>query len=269
MSKTISTKPLTNAQLMDSVPSIFQKTPHKSRSERYVHVPTIEVIDYLRKHGFVPVQAFESRILKDKQHRRNFAKHLIRLRERKYVETDKQPSLIPDIVLTNSHNGKCSFRLEAGLYRMVCSNGLIIRSEDHGTLRVPHSGQIKEKVREGCEFMSKSVPKILEATKAWDKIKLSQPKQINFAKHALELRFHGNTPPITTAQALEVRRNEDEAPTLWRVFNRLQENLMSGGITGKTANGRTVTTKRVTSVNNSLSFNRGLWELAEEVAERA
>ena len=267
-------RPLSDAQLQELVPSIFTTDKHGSRSERYGHLPTIDVLRSLRKSGFVPVQAFQSRVkptsrLGTAEERVPYAKHLIRLREKRFVEADLNINdVIPDIILTNSHDGTSSFKLEAGLYRLVCSNGLVIRSESFGDIRIPHSQHIFDRVKEGVGVMAKHVPEIMRVTKAWDKIKLDRRQQLRLAREALALRFHG-TPPIDVEMALTNRRNEDEAPTLWRTFNTLQENLLMGGQQGRSATGRNTTTRLVTSVNNSLLYNRGLWELAEAMAHKA
>lgn len=267
-------RPLSDAQLEELVPSIFTTNKHRSRSERYGHLPTIDVLRSLRKSGFVPVQAFQSRVkptsrLGSAKERTPYAKHLIRLREKRWIEADLSVNdVIPDIILTNSHDCTSSFKLEAGLYRLVCSNGLVIRSESFGDIRVPHTANIFDRVKEGVDVMTKHVPEIMRVTKAWDKIKLDRRQQLRLAREALALRFHG-TPPIDVETALLNRRNEDEAPTLWRTFNTLQENLLMGGQQGRSASGRNTTTRLVTSVNNSLLYNRGLWQLAEAMAKKA
>jgi hypothetical protein len=261
-------KVLTTAQLQEVAPSIFATKAHSSRSERYAYCSTIDVLAYLRKHAdLVPVQAFQSRVHKDKT-RVKFTKHLVRLRERKYIDMEMKPNtLVPEVVLTNGHDGSSCFQLEAGIFRFICSNGLVVKSSDFASLRVYHSGKVRDKVNEAVAQIGESFPNLMRVTKEWDAIKLTQRQRINFAKEALAIRFHG-IPPITTEQALEVRRNEDEAPTLWRTFNVLQENLLMGGIQGARPSGRRVTVRAVTSVNNSLHHNRGLWQLAEAVASR-
>lgn len=135
-------------------------------------------------------------------------------------------------------------------------------------MRVPHNQNVFDRVKEGVVVMTKHVPEIMRVTKAWDKIKLDRRQQLRLSREALALRFHG-TPPIDVETALLNRRNEDEAPTLWRTFNTLQENLLMGGQHGRSASGRNTTTRLVTSVNNSLLYNRGLWQLAEAMAKKA
>jgi len=259
---------LDNAQLKAAAPSIFTKTPHKSRSERYAHVPTIDVLEQLRKGGFVPTAAIESRIRAGHEDRAGYTRHLIRLRQRADLEKSAKQvgDVVPEVLLINSHDGTSSFRLDAGLFRLVCSNGLIVKSADYGSIRVHNTGrELMEAVQNAANHIVATLPNIITATRAWDKIKLSPAARIRFANRALALRYNGNS-PITAAQALTPRRNEDEAPTLWRTFNVLEENLAKGGIEGQTANGRKSTTRTLKSVNNQLHFERGLWELAESMA---
>lgn len=259
---------LDNAQLKAAAPSIFAKTAHSSRSARYAHVPTIDVLESLRKDGFVPTAAHESRIRSGHEDRAGYVRHLIRLRQRSDLDTSgrKVGDVVPEVLLINSHDGTSSFRLDAGLYRMVCSNGLIIKSQDYGSIRVHHTGsEMLEAVNEAASHIISTLPNIIRVTKEWDKIVLTAAQRTRFANRALALRYNGNS-PITAIQALEARRNDDEAPTLWRTYNVLEENLAKGGIEGQTANGRKSTTRTIKSVNNQLHFERGLWELAEKLA---
>jgi len=266
-------RPLSDAQLQSLVPSIFTEDKHESRSDRYGHMPTIDVLRSLRKSGYLPVQAFQSRVKPDSRHgtaeeRAPYAKHLIRLREKKYTEADvKMNDLIPDIILTNSHDGTCSFRIEAGLYRLVCSNGLIVRSESFGSVRIPHTQKVFELVADGVKNVATYMPEIMRVTKEWDKIVLDRRQQLKLSRDSIAARFAGLA-PITAEQAIENRRNADEAPTLWRTFNTIQENLLMGGQKGRSGTGRQSTTRLVTSVNNSLTYNRRLWDIAETFARK-
>ena len=91
-----------------------------------------------------------------------------------------------------------------------------------------------------------------------------------FATAALALRdgerSEGQTAaPITAEQLLELRRPEDVGHTTWAVFQRVQENMLRGGQTGRTAQGRRIQTRAVGSIDRSVSLNRALWVLAEEM----
>ncbi len=59
------------------------------------------------------------------------------------------------------------------------------------------------------------------------------------------------------------RRWDDRKSDLWSIFNRVQENLVKGGLTGRTANGRRQRTRPVQGIDQNLRLNRALWMLAE------
>ncbi|CRM90434.1 hypothetical protein [Pseudomonas sp. 22 E 5] len=61
-----------------------------------------------------------------------------------------------------------------------------------------------------------------------------------FAHAALSLKYGDpdKSAPITESQMLIPRRFDDSRPELWSVFNRTQENLTTGGLHGRSANGR-------------------------------
>ena len=43
--------------------------------------------------------------------------------------------------MTNSHDGKeFSFQFQAGLYRLVCSNGLVIADAEFANMKIRHMG---------------------------------------------------------------------------------------------------------------------------------
>ena len=88
------------------------------------------------------------------------------------------------------------------------------------------------------------------------------------AAHTLRfgLRSEGQAPASVTAEQLTVaHRPEDVGNTLWLSLNRVQYNVIRGGLPGRTAQGRRITTREVTSIDRNVSLNRALWLLAEEM----
>ena len=91
-----------------------------------------------------------------------------------------------------------------------------------------------------------------------------------FATAALALRYgersDGQSPaPITIDQLIEARRPEDLGYSLWTAFQRIQENALRGGQRGRSVQGRRMQTRAVGSIDRSVSLNRALWVLAEEM----
>jgi hypothetical protein len=70
---------------------------------------------------------------------------------------------------------------------------------------------------------------------------------------------------VTAEQLIEARRPEDLGSSLWTTFQRVQENAMKGGQPGRGAKGRRLHTRPVGSIDRSVSLNRALWVLAEEM----
>src|SRR5690606_12323968 len=98
-----------------------------SRSARYGYVPTIEVVNKLLKHDYVCVHAAQSNVRPNRADHYEFTKHLLRFQLRKYAEAERVVGgLVPEVLLINSHNGTSAFHLQAGLFRFVCTNGLVV-----------------------------------------------------------------------------------------------------------------------------------------------
>ncbi|HEX4918452.1 MAG TPA: DUF932 domain-containing protein, partial [Limnobacter sp.] len=74
---------LTPSDVYRRAPSVFADSAHSSRSERFVPVSTANVLDALLGEGYVVTDAQQSRC-RDAD-RREFTKHLVRLRHRDQV----------------------------------------------------------------------------------------------------------------------------------------------------------------------------------------
>jgi hypothetical protein len=93
-----SATPLADDQIRAVAPSIFAEAAHDSRSERYTYIPTIQVLDALRKEGFSPFMVAQTRVRSDD--RREYTKHMIRLRHANQIEAREAN----EIILLNSHD---------------------------------------------------------------------------------------------------------------------------------------------------------------------
>lgn len=252
--------PLSNEIIGRYAPSILATEPHQSRTDAYRFIPTIEVLDSLRSEGFQPFEVRQTKVRDDS--RREFTKHVVRLRHPDAIGTREEA---PELLLLNSHDGTSSYRLMAGFFRFVCSNGLVA-GDICGDIRVRHSGRIVDDVIEGAVRVLDDVKLAGDRIDAYRSISLDRDEQQLLARSALMLRWNGE-PPITTDQALRVRRAEDVRSDLWTTFNRIQENLTQGGLQARSATGRRVRTKPVTGIDQDVKLNRSLWSLADGMAK--
>lgn len=126
-------RPLTHEELMSHVPSVFGSDKHESRSDRYTYIPTITILESLQREGFQPFFACQTKV-RD-QSKREHTKHMLRLRRAGQLNGHQ----VPEIILLNSHDGSSSYQMLPGLFRGVCTNGLVC-GQSFGEVRVPHKG---------------------------------------------------------------------------------------------------------------------------------
>jgi hypothetical protein len=259
------TDPLSDAQLMRATPSVFAPAAHDSRSSRYAYIPTIDVLTELRREGFQVFSATQARARTED--RRLHTKHLLRLRHASQFGVSAIDST-PEIVLLNSHDGSSSYQMMGGMFRYVCANGLIVPDGICQTVKVQHSGQVRAKVVQGAFEVLDGLTRVVDSRDAMRAVRLSDDESRALARAALQIRFdlpEGAAAPVTDVQALRARRSDDQASDLWTTFNRLQENVIRGGLAGRTAVGTRQRTRAVTGIDQDVRLNRALWTLADEM----
>lgn len=252
-------------------PSIFAESGSAKTSDKYAHISTMQVITALEKEGYLPVKANQSR--SRTEGKREFAKHCIRFRHVDAVAT-LDSGLFPELVLTNSHDGLSSYKLQSGLYRLVCSNGMVAGTT-HQEIRVRHQGDIVSNVIEGTFEIMENSQRLIESAETMGQIMLNEPEQHLFANAVHGIYFDGSDSPLVEAikpdQFLRVRRSADRKQDLFTVFNRAQENVIRGGLTGYYRDDKGYTkrssTREVTSIDKNNALNRALWTLAEKMQE--
>ncbi len=254
-----SERPLSDDQIRAVAPSIFADAPHESRSQRYSYIPTATVLQELRGEGFEPFMVTQTRVRDEGK--REHTKHMLRLRHASQINGAEAN----EIVLLNSHDGTSSYQMLAGMFRFVCSNGLVC-GDTVADVRVPHKGDVAGQVIEGAFEVLRGFDRVKESRDLMRGITLDDGEAEVFARSALALKYDptDNKPaPITESQILMPRRFDDRRPDLWSVFNRTQENLTKGGLHGRSANGRRQQTRPVQGIDSDVRLNRALWMLAD------
>ncbi|RQO53411.1 hypothetical protein DBR47_24170 [Paucibacter sp. KBW04] len=258
---------LTDAELRRVAPSVFAEAAHDSRSARYAYIATAEILAGLRKEGFEVFSARQSRCRSED--RSEHTKHLLRLRHISQVENvAKVGDSVGEIVLLNSHDGSSSYQMMGGMFRFICSNGMVVPEGVCQTVKVHHAGKVQDKVVAGAYEVLDGLTRVIESRDEMRGIVLSSGEQQAFAQAALGLRFdlpEGQAAPVSAEQLLRPRRQEDGAADLWSTFNRVQENSVKGGLQGRLSNGVRRSTRAVTGIDQDVKLNRALWTLAEEM----
>jgi hypothetical protein len=252
-------------------PSVFATEPYTAMSARYRFVPTIDVVNEMRSNGFFPIRAQQSRTRIEGKG--EFTKHLLRFRHTsdlgRAVGLNEE---IPEIVLVNSHDGTSAYKLAAGIFRLVCTNGLIVSTSDFGNISVRHSGteDLPARVIDASFQIIEDMPKVTEQINNWKQLSLPAPVQRAFAESAAEVMDNEKLNP---ADLLRSRRYQDNPQPdgtrdLWATFNTVQENVIKGGVPlPRTATGRRSSTKQIKDISKDVRLNRALWSLASKIAE--
>jgi hypothetical protein len=251
---------LTLEDVRRRAPAVFAESAHERTSSSYRFIPTERVLTGLMQAGFVPVEARQTRA----RHGTAHARHVVRLRRR--FETVQLKDSVPEVVFLNSHDGTSAYELRVGIFRVVCTNGLIVSVGSFPSLRVAHRGDIVEEVVASALDISERFGVLAGQVERMEKRLLPKEEQIAFAERALAVRFpEAKETGIQPAQLLTCRRVDDLGNDLWSVLNKVQENILRGGLMRLAASGRRSRTRRITSIREDLRINTRLWDLAEEV----
>lgn len=256
--------PLTLEELQAKVSSAFATEAHPKMSDRYSFVPTIQVITDMISLGWEIGNAFEVYARKGI----GFQKHCVEFFKKDVTIEKDGETLYPTVILKNSHNGLSGFEFRIGIYRMVCSNGLVIADSEFSKLAIKHIGY---NFGELAGTMLEFVAKVDEMTQKVERLmttELSQEKVIEFTQRAVEIRNLGNK-AISIDSMLELlqsHRSGDNGNSLWRVMNRVQENLLAGNFSTPNAKGRERKARPIKNFELDLEYNTKLWELASEYA---
>ena len=252
--------PLSDEQIRCVAPSIFAEAPHDSRSERYAYIPTAAVLTKLRGNGFEPFMVAQTRVRSED--RREFTKHMLRLRHASQT-ADKEAY---EVILLNSHDGTSSYQMMSGLFRFVCKNGMVC-GDLVEEVRIPHKGNVADSVVEGAFAVLDGADLVREVRDDMRALTLNEGEEQAFAHAALQLRYdpEAGAAPVTERDVLRARRMDDTGDDLWSTFNRVQENMLKGGLEGRNRSGRRTTTRAVMGIDQGVKLNRALFTLAEEM----
>ena len=260
-------------------------------SKHYSFVPTMKVVNDLRTLGYECVDA--TQVKARKKSTNGYQKHMLtfehpghkidQVKEVEIADGKTETQVLPaeeypQLLLTNSHDGGNAFTLSAGIFRLVCSNGLVIKTEDYGSARLVHKGYSFEAVQKLVKEFEETVSEVLNKITEMKKVQLTKEQQIEFAKKAALLRFTAKSynednisDVVNIDDLLNVDRKEDAGNGLYEVFNRVQESIVQGkylyAASGKVNDADTKTRKArpIKNFKQSIDVNKKLSALAFEL----
>lgn len=269
-------RPLTDEELLNTAPSIFACAAHESRSTKFQAIPTISVINALRKEGFFPVAARQSN--SRDENKRPFTKHVVRLRRFDNIEKYEVGDTILEILLKNANDGTSLYELLAAMFKTLCMNSLVVQTAEIDTVKVRHMGKedIPQQVIEGTYRVLGESIKCLDAPRKWSQLMMNPEEKLLLARAAHMVRFNEEdelTAPIKPYQLLAPRRLADGGNDLWTTFNVVQEHCLRGGDRGYRPTNRAtrtgvrhITTRPIKNIDQDIKLNKALWMIGEAFA---
>jgi hypothetical protein len=256
---------LTKTQIREIAPSVFTQTAAPTVSDKFTHIPTSAIIDDMEKLGFGVVDAKQVKARKGQ----GFQKHLVVFRNPDIaINGADGDDVFPQVLITNSNDGKNAFKLTVGIFRLVCENGLVIATEEFEDIRLRHMGYTFEELQEKVKAIIEKLPLTVETMNKMKATELDETTAIEFATRALATRFKEDELTRITIDAkvlLEPTRPEDKGNDLWSVFNVIQEKIIGGNFTYN-AGSKSRKARQIKNFNQDLKVNQDLFELALEFA---
>jgi hypothetical protein len=229
-------------------------------TDKYKLAKTSDIVKRIEELGFKMTRFVALKV--KKKERQGFQKHRVIFTSPELKETTDG---IPQLLLTNSHDGTSSVVLQLGFFRYVCSNGLVVGNNLIQPVRVRHSGNdFDQKL---IIAINNIVAQAHKLTDSIDKMKstiLTQAEITAFQREALQKRL-GDAK--IESFSVPSHRVEDNASDLFTVMNVVQENLIRGGarvLVEQDGKRKDKAIRRVNSLITQTEINTMLWDLAEK-----
>jgi len=262
---------LTKDQLKELCPVAFKDSPTNPKvTDKYLFVNTETIVDDLDKLGWKPVSAA---MRKSRGKDTIFSKHMVTFQNPEIKITSKDgDNAFPRIILTNSHDGLQAFKFSVGIFRLVCSNGLVVADEKFSDFKIRHKGYTFAELRDVVAQAVKDLPNKVEVLNKMRNKILTQDEKQKLALDAMLIRA-GITPDSDKAKKfeydeetiediLEPKRNEDKGDDLWKVFNVIQEKITQGEFHAALKGAKVRKVRKIKSFEKDLEVNKKLFKLA-------
>lgn len=258
-------KKLSNEDLRDKAPSIFTEKPSKDTSRHYTHIPTYKVIEDMRLLGWDVVDA--QQVNAYKADNKGFQKHLVVFQnDDLQIDGNDGDTVHPRVLLTNSHDARNAFQFQAGLFRLICSNGLVISDHNFSALKIRHMGYDFSELKNTITEIVNQLPLTVESMNKFKQTELNEQAKQEFALKALGLRFNSKNTlelGVNVDELIKPTRNEDVGDDLWSVFNVVQEKLVDGDF--DYSNGVKIRkARKIKNFKQDIKLNQELFALANE-----
>lgn len=262
---------MTKDQLKEVCPLAFAEAPtNPDVSGKYLFVNTETIVDDLDKLGWKPVQAAQR---KSRGKSTIFSKHMVAFQNPDIMIKGKDgDDSFPRIIMTNSHDGMQAFKFSVGIFRLVCSNGLVVADEQFSDFKIKHKGYSFEELRGVVNEAVADLPNKVEVLNDMKQRILSKEEKSKLALDAMLIRAgivpgsekakKFNYDDETIEDILDPKRDEDKGDSLWAVFNVVQEKITQGDFHAALTGAKVRKVRAIRSFEKDIKVNKELFKLA-------
>ena len=260
---------MTKAQIKEVCPLAFYEKPtNPGVSNKYMMANTETIIDDMARLGWYPVEAKQCRAKKGSKGIRSF--HMVAFQnEDVKIMQDGETEAYPRIILTNSHDGFRSFKFMCGIYRLICSNGLVIATEEFANISIRHINYTFEELRKVVAQAIEAIPEQVKVMNEMKRTELTTEQKYDLALQVIKARrgAEDNDKFTATRESLDDMltpvRAEDHGNDLWTVFNVLQEKAIKGGYTYASDESKKARKQRpIKSAVKDIALNQTMFAIA-------
>jgi hypothetical protein len=249
-------------EIKEKAPSVFATRPHKKCSEKYVFVPTTKIIEDFGSMGWLPTRVSEGR----SKVYTGYQRHMVVFSHPDF--TLDKGNVMPNIIVSNGHNRLSSLQFHAGLDVKVCSNGLVMGNMIE-TFKAIHVEYSLKNVQQTIDAIFRFAKETASTVKDSRDILMTKDEQSAFAYQSALTRWNKDQigKIVQIPDILHARREEDDNDSLWSTYNRVQENIIKGGIPVQGTNGREIyinNSAPITEFKRNLNINIKLWMLMQD-----
>ena len=254
-------------------PAAFSDSAAPHTSERYSHVRTADIVQKMLDSGFVIQNASQQKTQKRTAGNEQFQKHRITMRmPGDFGQSLDLGSVFPTVDLINSGNWSSKFLMALGLYRLICTNGMVAPVGDQAhTVNVRHNN-INDDVMQAMDTAIASAPSLVDFADRAANADMSDNAITEYVTAAARLRWNfekDESPSEAHLTGLgHARRIEDNKTDLWHTFNRVQENGTRGGFLIPDSSGKMRRSREVTNIAADTAWNQNLWSLTQSWIDR-
>ena len=258
-------------QLRELCPLAFAEAPtNPDVSGKYLFVDTETIVDDLDKLGWKPVQAAQR---KSRGNGTIFSKHMVAFQNPDIkIKGEGGDDSFPRIIMTNSHDGMQAFKFSVGIFRLVCSNGLVVADEQFSEFKIKHKGYTFGELREVVNQAVEDLPNKVQVLNDMKNRTLTQDEKNKLALDAMLIRANitpgsekaseFNYDEETIEDILDPKREEDKGDDLWRVFNVIQEKITQRDFHAALTGAKVRKVRKIKSFEKDLKVNKELFKLA-------